>query len=390
MSSEFQNRLSKGLEHGAPEQHPTADVLNAYGERLLPEGEERQVLAHLSVCADCREVVYLASGSVEEEVLPEAKGAPARRIHWWTWAVPLLAVLIVGSTTFVLQSKRLNRTPAAPPPEVAQARRDVPLESSPPPVVSQSSEEQSRTAAPKVSHPGAEKDALSKKKDVGEQAGASLKQEERRDKSLDKIAANAGAPAAEPQATRQYESKAENPASAARPALAAPVPVGAQTQTVEVTGANAMVETQADSSQITAQNVPAKKEALAGFARAKSSMQALNVAAQWRVTNDGKLEHLLLGEWKPAAGTPHAVFLTIASAGKDVWAGGKGLALFHSPDNGLHWERQTLPAINADILHIEFSSSTTGILKTRSAGAFFTQDGGKTWTGVDPSLVPAP
>jgi hypothetical protein len=388
MSSEFQNRLSKGLEHGAPEQHPTADVLNAYGERLLPEGEERLLLAHLSVCADCREVVYLASRSVEEEALPQAKGAPARRFHWWTWAVPLLAVLIVGSTTFVLQSNRLNRTPAAPPAEVAQARRDAPLESSPPAVVSQSSEEQSRTAAPKISRPGAEKDALSKKKDVGELAGASLKQEERRDKSLDKIAANASAPAAEPQATRQYESKAANPASAARPALAAPAPVGAQTQAV--TGANAMVETQADSSQVTAQNVPADKEALAGFAHAKSSVQALKVAEQWRVTNDGKLEHLLLGEWKPVPGTPHAVFLTIASAGKDVWAAGKNVALFHSSDNGLHWERQTLPATNADILHIEFSSSTTGILKTSSAGAFSTLDGGKTWTGVDPSLAPAP
>ena len=40
--------------------HPDADVLTAFGERLLPESERALVMEHLARCGDCREVIALA------------------------------------------------------------------------------------------------------------------------------------------------------------------------------------------------------------------------------------------------------------------------------------------------------------------------------------------
>ena len=40
--------------------HPDADQLTAFAEKRLGERERGQVLAHLSACQACREVVSLA------------------------------------------------------------------------------------------------------------------------------------------------------------------------------------------------------------------------------------------------------------------------------------------------------------------------------------------
>ncbi len=46
-------RLQSGL-------HLDAEILNAFAEGALPAYEREQALAHLAVCADCREIVFLA------------------------------------------------------------------------------------------------------------------------------------------------------------------------------------------------------------------------------------------------------------------------------------------------------------------------------------------
>lgn len=49
--------------------HPEADVLNAFSENALRESEHAQVFAHLSECAECRDVLALATQGKEEQVL---------------------------------------------------------------------------------------------------------------------------------------------------------------------------------------------------------------------------------------------------------------------------------------------------------------------------------
>ena len=48
--------------------HPSPDVLTSFVERTLAAGESEVVTHHLAQCAECREIVFLASNAAEDEV----------------------------------------------------------------------------------------------------------------------------------------------------------------------------------------------------------------------------------------------------------------------------------------------------------------------------------
>jgi hypothetical protein len=82
-----------------PGQHPDADQLNLFVEHALPLHEQEQTLAHLAICADCRQIVYLSQPpDLGESVGPQT--IAARRpwfVSWnmaWPVAVALASVLI--------------------------------------------------------------------------------------------------------------------------------------------------------------------------------------------------------------------------------------------------------------------------------------------------------
>ena len=52
--------------------HPDADTLTAYAERVLGPGERSQVLHHLAICGECREIVLLALPEAEAEAKAKA------------------------------------------------------------------------------------------------------------------------------------------------------------------------------------------------------------------------------------------------------------------------------------------------------------------------------
>ena len=80
-----------------PTSHPDADVLTAFVERTLPEGERTKVLEHLAGCADCRDVVVLAQpepvGPTQRVLVPH-KGLLRRPLMRW---VAVAACLVVGA-----------------------------------------------------------------------------------------------------------------------------------------------------------------------------------------------------------------------------------------------------------------------------------------------------
>src|ERR1700760_4869769 len=90
LSSLLRQRLQAG--ESARLQHPDADTLTAYVEQLLPAAERKLVLQHISLCGDCREIVFLATPEdalvagpeAAETVVPAAVASsfPARR-HWF-------------------------------------------------------------------------------------------------------------------------------------------------------------------------------------------------------------------------------------------------------------------------------------------------------------------
>jgi Photosynthesis system II assembly factor YCF48/Putative zinc-finger len=114
--------------------HPDADVLTAYAEALLPPGEREQVLKHLALCGECRDVVALtmpdalAPAEQEQEVIA-VEAAPVRRRRWFmTPAFGLagsIAVMVVG-LALILQLPRTQQKTFSPAPAQQAANQTSP------------------------------------------------------------------------------------------------------------------------------------------------------------------------------------------------------------------------------------------------------------------------
>ena len=94
--------------------HPDADLLTAFSERLLPDRERSQVLEHLALCAECRDVLALA----QPGELPTAVVVQPMRGGWLTWpqlrwSLAAVGLIVVGSFV-VLQHQRPRDVASAP------------------------------------------------------------------------------------------------------------------------------------------------------------------------------------------------------------------------------------------------------------------------------------
>src|SRR3954471_23057450 len=109
--------------------HPEADVLTAFSERLLPQAERDHVLEHLSRCGECREIVALALPENEsnEHAIPASRARFAwPEFRWAFIAAGLAAILIVGVLQYQLHVHRSGiayNKPQSPP---ALAKTETP------------------------------------------------------------------------------------------------------------------------------------------------------------------------------------------------------------------------------------------------------------------------
>lgn len=91
--------------------HPDADLLTAFVEQLLMPREREQLLAHLAVCPDCREVIGLVLPETPELVVQ-----PAPKPAFWRWpvlrwgTVAASVVIIVGAVTVGLRERTGNKS----------------------------------------------------------------------------------------------------------------------------------------------------------------------------------------------------------------------------------------------------------------------------------------
>ncbi len=91
----------------SPEDHPDENLLSAFSEGRLPQREQDQLLAHLSECSQCREIV--AFSMPEGSQLAQASPVSMRqRLRWpvLRWAGAIAAVVIVA-TAVLLQKSRV-------------------------------------------------------------------------------------------------------------------------------------------------------------------------------------------------------------------------------------------------------------------------------------------
>src|ERR1700758_4196566 len=87
--------------------HPDPDLLTAFAEQALAEQERFKVLAHLSRCSDCREVLAVAMPSFSTAALATASSIDtARRRSGFRrpavrWGAAAACVVIVGSAVLM-------------------------------------------------------------------------------------------------------------------------------------------------------------------------------------------------------------------------------------------------------------------------------------------------
>jgi hypothetical protein len=128
--------------------HPEAELLNAFAENALAGKEREGVLAHLAVCANCREIVSLAA-----EARPE--GAPLVKpvrggFRWATfqWAAVAASVAIVTVAVLVVGPRETRKH--EPANQAAMQRQPAREPIAPAATPSENStDEASRTSVPK-------------------------------------------------------------------------------------------------------------------------------------------------------------------------------------------------------------------------------------------------
>ena len=403
--------------------HPSPDLLNGYVEQALTPAENTQVLAHLSTCADCREVVFLASGAAEAEMQPEraaaaqpattldrapvgmlargavstgtAKAKPPRL--WWKWAVPLAALVIVGSAALIerdrfsglsnrpMEMARVNReapaiqgAPASPP-----ATRPEPTAKTP--LASEDAEVRPNAFAfnqPEKQMMPATR-AYDKKKEAAQPTIAGSRKDAPNRKMLEsQLAGNLATPAAN--AVSAAESKAATP------------PPPANSTTVEVTSAAPLVQAdQADLSTNVSQgaktdslaksSLVANDQAASGIAAAMPMARQKAAGSRWRIGSDGRLERSTgAGTWTQKLASEAVTFRAVATVGSEVWAGGNGGALFHSSDSGDQFNKVVLAANGQTergaIVSIHFDTAQQGSVTSDSGATWTTTDGGRSWS----------
>ena len=160
---------------------------------------------------------------------------------------------------------------------------------------------------------------------------------------------------------------------------------GSMSEMVEVTsGAVSVAPVQ--SSPVQSNQVQSNEEQFGKVLAKKSAVAQHAVAQQWKVNSDGSVLRMRSadGNWAPVAIDRDAQFLSIATSGNTVWAGGRAGALYRSTDAGDHWTRVTpksgAATMTSDITRIELTDGDHAVVRAGSNEQWTTEDGGKSWT----------
>jgi hypothetical protein len=365
-------------------EHPSADVLAAFGEHSLAEHERDSVTEHLARCAECREVVFLASGAAEEAFAPRSElvaaahpGGQSRlvaaqampqvamakpRKRWalrWVWAASGATVVALVGGVFVLP-----HFTAGPPHEVAMKSAPAVPSPSEKPEPETSSQAQLQWHAPQSSkskpRPTPQPPTISKgKNEVSQTVEVTA-------------AANNEMPL--PRPAKEHSAAASPP----KPADSAVISIGGSTPGALASSPRASgfaPNAGQAQQQLDALNTTVTR-AVANYSRAQQS--------NWRISPQGQLEHLTSDGWTRMLADQPSAFRVVSVTGSNVWAGGNDGMLFHSADNGLHWDKVALANSGATetgtLLSIRFSDLQHGEVVSDSGASYATSDGGKTWT----------
>jgi hypothetical protein len=363
MNQKIPKPMLDTLARGAtPAEHPSADVLAAFVERALVEGEKRLVTDHIAQCAECREVVFLASDAIEPAVTNEPSVAAKPRWQWrsrWVWAIPVAAMFLVGAGYLVRQSY------VAAEKEMASAR--VPEKGSGPPAPSP--EVTPAQPSPAAAAPS----AMAKARPRTAPATTALSQRSQ-PSSGNVNAMNTPAPAeSETERAKLTPPKPspQAPLMAIGGAMAGAAPAAAPR-------GNSFAPTTGEADR----QFPADSLSLSVNRALVAAVRTAHPG--WRITEQGHLEHLIPDGWSRVLSEQTSAFRVVCVMGNNVWAGGNNGMLFHSGDGGVHWNKVFVASASGGempaIVSIRFDDAQHGVVIADTGAKYSTADGGGTWT----------
>jgi hypothetical protein len=380
----------------AADEHPSADLLSGFMERALSADENARVTMHLARCADCREILFLASAATEPEqrvaAADQQGGLSARQRGWawWKWVAPAVAaVIIVGVAIWHSPQAAKERSVANDTLALSFPSSDS---ASTPPIAAEKQKVSPTSTPPNLSSEAVPARLLDRKtremaakKTPGAQMASSMTE-------------NQVAMTAPPPAQAKPVASAPVPLPSGQMAGAAPIsprPPASSSQSVEVTTAAPLVSSSASRALAAAPKTTAKAAVAhpwSDAAAAPNSGNDLTYIAQapvppprWRIADGGRLEtEGDSGHWTYVLTEEPVKFDTVAVIGNEVWAGGSDGALFHSTDSGGHWTRVSLSAngqpASGAVHSIRFDTPAAGRVTTDAGETWNTSDGGKTWS----------
>jgi hypothetical protein len=416
----FSQPERRGLERmqTAAASHPDADLLAAFSEHSLTSREQEQVLAHLSVCQTCRDVVVLAGSQLVEPV-----SAPMRQRGLWEmplfhWgAAAATAIVVVFAIAIGLRDYQPARKTAASatfdevaptPPAPAHQSADklaaepaskqaeglvanVPAAESVPTTAAQNTmtttrakhlQEQFRYERPAEQTPARDDDAT-KDKDVSIAAGAIRGTSNQQLVQL-----------VPPQSANQSNTISDQNAATAYKTYQGGIvaqkamkqaPVGgpqnaprSSTENAEVAGGTPAVE--ANAGEMTSES---KSQRVLATHNGATWVRGI----PWRINNKGQLQRgpspqsFNTSIWEDVLPGQH--FRAFAHFGSRILAGGDNGTLYLSADSGTSWTPISVhdgdTHVNGNITQLHFSDAQNGTLSTSAAETWTTADGGQTW-----------
>ncbi len=420
--------------------HPDADLLTAFAEQSIHGRERDEVLEHLSLCADCRDVVALA--------LPEMEVQPVLLPHgrnWFTWPVLRWGVAVAGvalvasvgvlryrqqsaQPSLVAKSTVYERLTAA---ESGNSEHSASAKASPQDRAQLPSQRETLQAAPAVqanapsvpvNHQIVNHQIMADSN--GPRAGASTQSDSVRKGISGGPEAASRAFLPQPQASSQNSADTIAGLSVpqveavgkAKPAQHESVvrelapPPGLHSASGLAQGPvrwtitdNGTLRRSFDGGQVW-QDIAVDQSNKSDFVASANSSAVEVAGAAPEVQKDQSADAraarspsapspekynsaLQMNTRKKmlaaiAAGAPIIRALAVASD-TEVWAGGSGASLYHSVDGGDHWTRVTPGAggvvLSGDVIRIEFSDPQHGSVTTTAPQTWITADDGLTW-----------
>src|SRR5215469_13498131 len=91
--------------------HPDPDLLAAFAEQALTERERAPLLEHLARCADCRDVLALATAPVGSATTQTKDTAAVRKAPWFSfpalrWGALAACFVIVGTAVLIRRDEK--------------------------------------------------------------------------------------------------------------------------------------------------------------------------------------------------------------------------------------------------------------------------------------------